>query len=78
VNHDFKKLVPGRCLEHGVSHFMASFGIMSERGWLRFLRLGRARKDVENVSHRLLKQVRFEEESELESGFKRDPESKVR
>ncbi len=47
VRRDFQQLVPGRCLEHGVRHFMASFGIMWEGGRMRFPRLDRARTDVE-------------------------------
>jgi hypothetical protein len=36
VHQDFKQLVPGRCLESGVRHFMTSFGIKNEGGRLLF------------------------------------------
>jgi hypothetical protein len=43
VHQEFKKLVPGRCLESGVRHFMMSFGIKNEGGRLLFPRLERVR-----------------------------------
>jgi hypothetical protein len=45
VHHEFKRLVPGRCLEGGVRHFLTSFGIKNEGGRLLFPRRERARSD---------------------------------
>jgi hypothetical protein len=47
VHQEFKKLVPGWCLESGVRHFMTSFGIKNEGGRLLFPRLERARASEE-------------------------------
>jgi hypothetical protein len=45
VAYKFWQLLPGRCLEQGVRHFMTSFGIVCEGGRMRFPRLDRAVMD---------------------------------
>jgi hypothetical protein len=37
VDRDFRALVPGRCLDTGVRHFMLSLGIRAEGGGVNFL-----------------------------------------
>jgi hypothetical protein len=72
-----KPKVPGQCLEQGVRHFMASFGIMGKGGRLRFPRLDRALTDavvgnlIEDDVGLRLKQVGFETESESRVGLDR-------
>ena len=45
VQQEFRRLMPGWCLEQGVRHFMTSFGIRNEGGRLLFPRREQARSD---------------------------------